>query len=82
MKFEWEILAPFAKACPFCGSKDIVTETKENFYSKPLQTCTFIRCVNCGVSIYGDPVINDDGSNNTTYENAYNQVLKIWNRRS
>lgn len=82
MKFEWEIKAQFAKACPFCGSDDLKTETEEHFYSCPNTTCTYIECNNCGASIFGNPVMGQDKKFVKDYRTAYDIVLKMWNRRS
>lgn len=76
MKYEWEKIARFAKPCPFCGSHRVITENKENFDDAVNKSCTYIRCENCGVSIYGDPVVGG-----IDYNEAQRNVLKVWNRR-
>lgn len=81
MKFDYERRMPLAKPCPFCGSRNVVTERKEHFDASEYKTCTFVRCVNCGVQIVGMPVLNDEGKFVEDYETAQRQALKLWNRR-
>ena len=82
MKMEWEKTAPFAKPCPFCGSKNVVTEKKEHFYRGENKTCVYIECVDCGAEIYGNPVRESDGSFCGNYSVAYHEALTAWNRRN
>lgn len=80
MKMDWEKTAVLAKPCPFCGSRKVVTETKEHFETSN-KSCSYISCLNCGAQLYGD-VIYENGSYDTTYNNAQRTVLKMWNRRA
>ena len=77
MTFEWEKIARLAKPCPFCGSRKVITETSDHFEDAVNKTCTYIRCSECGVEIYGEADI--DG---VYYNQAQRNVLKVWNRRA
>ena len=79
-KMNWEKRAALAKPCPFCGSKRVVTETKDNFYYGNM-SCTYIKCLNCGAILFGE-VVNENGSYERTYNEAQRIVLKMWNRRA
>ena len=79
-KMDWEKKAYLAKPCPFCGSKDLVTENKDNFEDSN-KSCTYIECLNCGVTVYGDVKSDANGSYESTYDEAQRAVLRKWNRR-
>ena len=78
-KLDFQKKAVFAKPCPFCGSKKVITEKKDHFYESN-KCCSYISCLNCGAQIYGD-VIYENGSYETSYNKAQHIVLKMWNRR-
>ena len=80
LKMDWERTAFLAKPCPFCGCKNVVTETKDNFEDSN-KSCTYIECLNCGVTIWGD-VKSVNGSYERTYNEAQRAVLQKWNRRA
>lgn len=82
MKFSFEVKAIFAKPCPFCGSENVVTESKSNFYARGLRACSYIKCADCGAAIYSDPVRGEDGEFIGTYNSAQHMALEMWNRRS
>ena len=82
MKYDHEIKAIFAKPCPFCGSENVVTESRASFYKSKIKTCTYIECADCGAEVYGDPVRDENGEFITTYNNAQHKALELWNRRS
>ena len=77
MKFEWQKIARLAKPCPLCGSRRIVTESKEHFDSIENKSCSYIECLDCGVMIYGEGV-----TEGTDYNTAQRNVLRMWNRRA
>lgn len=81
MKLDWEKRMPLAKACPFCGSKEVLTEKKAHFEQSMVKTCTFIRCDGCGVQLVGEPVDGDDGHFVQDYNVCQRQALRMWNRR-
>lgn len=76
--YEWQKKAAFAKPCPFCGSKNVLTEKKEHFYSGNVRTVSYIVCGDCGAQLYGNPILKEDA----TYNKAQHIVLKMWNRRT
>ena len=80
--FDYQRKAIFAKPCPFCGSSNVITEKKEQFYDSGNRSCTYIECDDCGAKIYGDPVRGEDGQYDTTYNTAQHRALEMWNRRS
>lgn len=82
MKYDHEIKAIFAKPCPFCGSENVVTESKSHFYGRGLRACSYIKCADCEATIYSDPVRGEDGEYIRTYNNAQHEALAVWNRRS
>ena len=81
MKFSWEITAILAKPCPFCGSKDVVTESKE-YFEGGNKSCSYIKCLGCGATLYGDAKAGENGSYERTYTDAQRAVHKKWNRRA
>ena len=76
-----QMKAIFAKPCPFCGSRNVITEKKETFYGHRHRACTYIACDDCGAQIFGEPV-RKDGGYDTDYNNAQHAALAAWNRRS
>lgn len=76
-KFEWQKTARLAKPCPLCGSRRVVTESRESFNESENKSCTYIECLDCGVTIYGEAVVEG-----TDYNTAQRNVLKMWNRRA
>ena len=81
-KMDWEKKAHLAKPCPFCGGKEVFTESKENFEDSS-KTCSYIECLNCGVTMWGDlGNRNVNGSYECTYDEAQRAVLRKWNRRA
>lgn len=82
MKYTYEKRMPGAKPCPFCGSEEIMTESREHFMESTTKTCCFARCAECGAQIIGEPVLDKDGAFVEDYELAQSQVLRRWNRRT
>ncbi len=80
MKMDWEITAILAKPCPFCGSRKIVTETKEHF-EEGNKSCSYLECLNCGAQLYGE-VDYENGLSDGTYKTAQRTVHRMWNRRA
>lgn len=78
--FDYQRRIPIAKPCPLCGSEKIISEKKSHF-EKSNKACTYLQCDDCGVEVYGNTELNDDGSYETTYGIALRRVLKKWNRR-
>ena len=74
--------AMFAKPCPFCGSRNVITESKKSFYKSGNRCCSYIRCDECGAETYGNPVRNEKGQFIMTYNSAQHEALAVWNRRS
>ena len=79
--FEWEKKAVFAKPCPFCGSTNVVTEKKDHYY-QGIMSCSYMECKKCGAQVYGEPVRDENGSYDVTYNKAQHQALAAWNRRT
>ena len=71
----FEVKARLTKACPHCGSRNIVTIDPEAFREDDLK-CNWITCDNCGARVSG--YSEDAGDYNT----AYRESLKVWNRRA
>lgn len=83
MKLDFEIPAIFAKPCPLCGSRKVITESKSHFYSGEHKSCSYIECADCGVQVYGNPVRDpENGGFIQTYNTAQHEALKLWNRRT
>ncbi len=82
MKYKYEQRMLLAKPCPFCGSEEIMTESREHFMVSETKTCCIARCAECGAQIIGEPVLDKDGSFIEDYELAQSQALKMWNRRT
>lgn len=82
LKQDWERIALEAKPCPFCGSKNIATMSRDGHKESKYRATSYIRCLNCGVQVYGDTVRGDDGEYKTDYDTVQHQVLKVWNRRA
>lgn len=76
-KYEWQRYARLAKPCPFCGGRRLVTESRESFDSSKNKSCTYIECLDCGATIYGEAVVEG-----TDYNTAQRNALKLWNRRA
>ena len=71
----FEVKARLAKACPHCGSRNIVTIDPKCFREGGL-SANWITCDNCGARVSG--YSEDAGDYNT----AYRESLKVWNRRA
>lgn len=82
MKYTYEKRMPGAKPCPFCGSEEIVTESREHFEESFYKTCCLARCAECGAQIVGEPVMKKDGTYIEDYDTAQSQALRMWNRRT
>ena len=82
MRFDYEKPMRLAKPCPLCGSKDVVTESRESFYDLKRPACTYVRCVDCDVQVFGDPVRDENDKFVEDYNVAERQALKKWNRRT
>lgn len=82
MKYDFQVKAIFAKPCPLCGSRNVVTESKKHFYGNQVKSCSYIQCADCGVSVYGEPVRKADGGFTESYNIAQHEALKLWNRRT
>ena len=75
--------AVFAKPCPYCGSRNIITERKEAFYKADAKTCTYMECDDCGATVYGVPVRDEKTWKfSENYNIAQHEALKRWNRRA
>lgn len=82
MKMDWAKPARLAKPCPFCGSKKIVTESREHFEASKCKTCTNFQCTECGAMLYSMPVRSSDGWFSQDYNVVQRKALKMWNRRA
>ena len=82
VKMDWEVRARLAKPCPFCGSRKVITESREHFEAGETKTCCYIECADCGATIYGDPVRDESGRFVEDYNTAQRGALKAWNRRA
>jgi DNA-directed RNA polymerase subunit RPC12/RpoP len=71
----FEVKARLTKACPYCGSRNIVTIAPKAYRDNGLR-CNWITCEDCGARVSG--YSNDEGDYNT----AYREALKVWNRRA
>lgn len=79
MKFgEGYVLAKFAKACPFCGSKRIRTMTHERYDNLHFSDTGYnsIECKGCGA------FISNCTMHESSYSESYSAVLKLWNKRA
>lgn len=71
----YEMKARLVKACPHCGSKNIVTIIPREFKKNGLRA-NFIKCENCDAYVNGYTNVSGD------YNGAYREALKKWNRRA
>lgn len=78
MKYDFQMTARLAKACPLCGSKNVVTYKRDHQESHqsihPGSYYAAIECADCGLTYLGDKGTNPS--------EAYRIALKAWNRRS
>ena len=78
-----QMKAIFAKPCPFCGSRNAITERKGAFYRHEHRACSYIECDDCGAQIFGKPVRKDGVYEVLTdYNTVQHAALAAWNRRS
>ena len=70
-----------AEKCPFCGSDDIWAESLETFDRLKMYTVG-IGCNGCGAELRSDLIRDNDENLTRSYEGAFENALKKWNRRA
>ena len=74
MKFQTK--AKLAKACPFCGCKNIIMTSKWRYLDREYQDGTMmIQCNNCKAELWNFP------RTEMNYNEACRAMIKVWNKR-
>lgn len=69
---DFEVIAKGARKCPMCGCERIVADGRDLFEKYNFMTVG-ISCDNCGLTLRK--------GHSEKYEEAYEEALKVWNRR-